>query len=190
MLDFLFTGWGAFAMTLFLLVPFLLVFVYVIYRKSVADSAPSGMERKQMSRLEGIWITVVLVIFVGVNLASISYMPIVATARAASASTSQNIQQVDFSARSWAYEISERNLEMGRPVRFSGRSTDTMHGFAVYHPDGRVLFTMMLMPGLKGPTSLIHTFNEPGKYKVRCLEYCGIAHHLMQDELIVAKSGN
>lgn len=144
-----------------------------------------------MSRLEGIWITVVFVIFVGVNLASISYMPIIATARAAStASTATNIQQVDVSARSWSYEISERKLEVGRPVRFSGRSTDTMHGFAVYHPDGRILFMMMLMPGLKNPTSLIHTFKEPGKYKVRCLEYCGIAHHMMQDELIVAKSGN
>lgn len=189
MLHFLYqSGWGAFAMTLFFLIPFLLVFVYVIYRKSVVDSAPSGTERKQLSRLEGIWITVVLVIFFGVNLASISYMPIVTTARAASTAT--NIQQVDFSARSWAYEISERKLEVGRPVRFSGKSTDTMHGFAVYHPDGRILFTMMLMPGLQKPSSLIHTFNEPGKYKVRCLEYCGVAHHLMQDELIVAKSGN
>lgn len=62
-----------------------------------------------------------------------------------------------------------------------------MHSFAVYHPNGRVLFTMMLMPGLSKPTSLIHTFSEPGKYKVRCLEYCGIAHHGMRDELTVVQ---
>jgi cytochrome c oxidase subunit 2 len=186
MLDFLFTGWGAFWMTLFMLVPFAFMFFYVIHRKSVVDSGPSGSPDKKMSRLEGIWLTVVFVVFVGVNLASLKFMPTIASAHAATTRT--DIQNIDLSAKSWAYELSSREIEAGRPVRFSGRSTDTMHGFAVYHPDGRMLFTMMLMPGLSKPTSLVHTFNEPGKYKVRCLEYCGVAHHAMQDELTIVKS--
>jgi cytochrome c oxidase subunit II len=33
----------------------------------------------------------------------------------------------------------------------------------------------------------VHTFREPGKYKVRCLEYCGVAHHAMKDELVVVE---
>jgi cytochrome c oxidase subunit 2 len=45
----------------------------------------------------------------------------------------------------------------------------------------------MLIPGM-APSSLIHTFTEPGTYTVRCLEYCGIAHHAMRDHLIVASS--
>jgi len=186
MLDFLFTGWGAFWMTLFMLVPFAFMFFYVIHRKSVVDSGPSGSPDKKMSRLEGIWLTVVFVVFVGVNLASLKFMPTIASAHAATTRT--DIQNIDLSAKSWAYELSSREIEAGRPVRFSGRSTDTMHGFAVYHPDGRMLFTMMLMPGLSKPTSLVHTFKEPGKYKVRCLEYCGVAHHAMQDELTIVKS--
>ena len=171
MLDFLFTGWGAFWMTLFMLVPFAAVFYYVLRRKSVVDPMPS-----------------VLVIFVGVNLASLKYMPTLATAHAATTRT--DIQQIDLTATSWAYDMSGRQVEAGRPVRFSGRSSDTMHGFAVYHPDGRMLFTMMLMPGLAKPTSLIHTFKEPGRYTVRCLEYCGVAHHTMRDELVVVASRN
>lgn len=186
MLDFLFTGWGAFWMTLFMLVPFAVVFFYVVYHKSVVDSAASGTARKGLSRLEGVWLTVVFVVFVAVNLGSIKYMPTIATAHAAT--SGQNIQQVDLTAKSWSYEISSREIEAGKPVRFSGKSADTMHGFAVYHPDGRVLFTMMLMPGLKNPTSIVHTFEEPGTYKVRCLEYCGVAHHMMKDELVVVKS--
>lgn len=186
MLDFLFTGWGAFWMVLFMLVPFAVIFFYVIHRKSVVDSGPSGTSRREISRLETVWLAVVFLVFVGVNFASIKYMPTIATARAAT--LGKELQQVDLTARSWAYEISNRQIEAGRPVRFSGRSSDTMHGFAVYHPNGRVLFTMMLMPGLKEPTSLVHAFDEPGKYKVRCLEYCGIAHHGMQDELTVVKS--
>jgi cytochrome c oxidase subunit 2 len=48
-----------------------------------------------------------------------------------------------------------------------------------------MLFTMMLMPGLETPASIVHTFTEPGIYKVRCLEYCGAAHHEMRDEIVV-----
>lgn len=190
MLDFLYaTGWGAFVMMLFFLIPFLAVFTYVIYRRGFRYRASSGAEHKKLSRLEVVWIAAALAIFSAVNLASIGYMHTVATARAAM--SGRDIQQVDVTAFSWAYQISNRTFEAGRPVRFSGKSADTQHGFAVYHPDGRVLFTMMLIPGLKNPTSLIHTFTEPGKYKVRCLEYCGIAHHAMHDELIVvAKDTN
>jgi cytochrome c oxidase subunit 2 len=186
MMDFLFTGWGAFWMTLFMLVPFAAMFFYVVYRKCVVDPGRSRTEPRTMSRVEGYWLTFVFIVFAGVNLASLKYMPTIASAHAATTRT--DIQQIDLSAKSWAYDISGREIEVGRPVRFSGRSLDTMHSFAVYHPDGRMLFTMMLMPGLSKPTSLIHTFKEPGTYKVRCLEYCGIAHHGMRDELTVVRS--
>lgn len=182
MLDFLFSGWGAFWMTLFMLVPFAAVFYYILRRKSIVDPTPESTARAKISGVEVGWLGLVLMVFVGVNLASLKYMP---TLRTAHAAMRTDIQSVDLTATSWSYDISSRELQAGKPVRFSGRSNDTMHGFAVYHPDGRILFTMMLMPGLKDPTSLIHTFEEPGIYKVRCLEYCGVAHHTMRDELVV-----
>ncbi len=189
MLDFLYeTGWGAFTVMLLFQVPFLIVFLYVVYRKAFAAPEPSGTKHRKLARLEGLWITAVVVLFILVNVLSIGYMPTVATAQ--TAKTEQDIQQVDVTARSWSYEISDREFEVGRPVRFSVKSADTMHGFAVYHPDGGILFTMMLIPGMEEPTSLIHTFTEPGEYKVRCLEYCGLAHHAMQDRLIVSKRSN
>lgn len=186
MLDWLFTGWGAFWMTLFMLVPFAIMFFYVVYRKSAVAPGHGRTSTSQFSRVEGYWLTFAFVVFVGVNLASLKYMPIIATAHAAT--TRNDIQQIDLTATSWSYDMSSREVQVGRPVRFSGRSNDTMHGFAVYHPDGRMLFTMMLMPGLSKPTSLVHTFTEPGQYTVRCLEYCGIAHHTMHDELTVVQS--
>jgi len=188
MLDFLYQdAWGAFAIMLLFQIPFLIIFFYVVYRKTRTDRKPSGTDAKKMSRIESWWIAIVVVLFVAVNVVSIKYMPTFSTAQAAI--TAQNIKDVDVTAQSWSYLISERQFEVGVPVRFSVKSIDTMHGFAVYHPDGRMLFTMMLMPGMQ-ESSIIHTFTEPGKYKVRCLEYCGIAHHLMQDELIVANSSD
>ncbi len=189
MLDFLYlNGWGPFVVTLFFHIPFVVVFVYVISSKSKAGRGPSDAEPTRMSGLEGAWLAVVAVLFIAFNFISIGYMPTAQTAKAAV--NEQDVQQVDFTATSWSYEMSSRSVEAGRPVRFSGRSSDTMHGFAIYHADGDVLFTMMLMPGLEEPTSIIHTFDEPGTYTIRCLEYCGIAHHAMRDELTVVPGGN
>lgn len=185
MMDFLYSnGFGAFAIMLFFQIPFLIVFIRIVYKKAYVDPKPSGTAPEKYSRVETVWIATVVVLFFVVNIASIAYMPPIKTAEA---SIAKDIQEVDVTARSWFYEISDRNLEVGRPVRFSAKSVDTVHGFAVYHPDGRILFTMMLMPGLETPASIIHTFTEPGKYKVRCSEYCGLVHHGMQDELIIVK---
>ena len=186
MLDFLFTGWGAFWMLLAMVVPFGLMFYYVIYRKSVVDTGPGSTPRSKLSQLEGFWLSAAFIIFVGVNLASLKFMPLIAAAHAAT--SGEPLQEINFTATSWAYDISNHQIEAGKPVRFSGKAMDTQHGFAVYHPDGRLLFTMLMMPGLTKPTTVIHTFKDPGTYKVRCLEYCGIAHHAMQDELTVVKS--
>jgi len=186
MLDFLYqSGWGAFSIMLFFQIPFLIFFFYIVYRKAAADVGSGDSDARRLSRMEWLWLSIVVVLFVGVNVLSIKYMPTISTARAAA--TEKDIHDVDVTAQSWSYEISDREVEVGRPVRFSVKSTDTMHGFAVYHPDGRVLFTMMLIPGVE-PSSLIHTFTEPGTYKVRCLEYCGTAHHVMQDQLVVTAS--
>ena len=183
MLDFLYqSGWGAFSIMLFFQIPFLIFFFYIVYRKASTEPESGDTDARRMLRTEWLWLSIVVVLFVGVNVLSIKYMPTISTARATA--TEQDLQDVSVTAQSWTYEISDREVEVGHPVRFSVKSADTVHGFAVYHPDGRVLFTMMLIPGVE-PSSLVHTFTEPGTYKVRCLEYCGTAHHVMQDQLVV-----
>lgn len=183
MLDFVYqSGWGAFTVMLFFQIPFAVFFLYMVFGKSRAGSKSSTVSEKQISRLKTVWLTVVAALFVAINLASIQYIPAIATARAEN--SGKDIVDVDVTAVSWSYEISRQEFVVGTPVRFSAKSIDTVHGFAVYHPDGRILFTLMLIPGV-GPASLIYTFNDPGTYKVRCLEYCGAAHHEMSDELIV-----
>jgi len=184
MLDSLFlSGWGAFGITLFMFIPFTIVFLYVILKKSFSDSAPSKSEPGAYARAEWLWLGLVTFVFVGVNLASIGYMPTVATAKAVA--SGDKITEVTVTAESWSFDISETKIEVGKPIRFSAKSKDTVHGFAIYHPNGDVLFTMMLMPGMDKPTSLVHTFNEPGTYTVRCLEFCGLSHHEMRDEIVV-----
>ena len=157
MTDFLYDSkWGAFAVMLFFHIPFL---------------------------IEAIWIAVAAALFILVNVLSVVYMPPVSTAAMSKSGT--DFQETNIMANSWYYDMSNREFEVGKPVKFSAKSGDTVHGFALYHPSGDVLFTMMLMPGMKNSTSLIHTFSEPGTYTVRCLEYCGLQHHEMRDEIVV-----
>jgi len=181
--DFLYgTGWGAFTAMLAFQIPFLIFFLFIVFWKSFANPKASRAHDKRAAGAEGMWMTVVVVLFLAVNIVSIQYIPAISTARAVQ--SGENIQNVDVTAVSWSYEISNREFVVGSPVRFSAKSADTQHGFAVYHPNGNILFTMMLIPGMS-ESSLIYTFQDPGTYKVRCLEYCGLAHHDMLDELVV-----
>lgn len=177
------SGWGAFTMMLLMAIPFAIVFAVVIYSRGFATSGAGTTKGTRLSRLEAMWLGFAGLVFLLVNLLSIRYFPMVSTAQAAA--TPEEVRDVEVVARSWGYHISDRELEVGEAVRFSAKAADTMHSFTLYHPDGRVLFTMQLIPGLEQAASLIYTFKDPGKYKVRCLEYCGIAHHAMQAELVV-----
>ncbi len=184
MMDFLYlSGWGALSITLFMFIPFTIVFLYIIFKKSFSGAKPSDTPHESYVRAEWLWLGFVTLVFVVVNIVSIGYMPTIATAKAEASAA--DIPEFKFEAQSWAYDLPDITIKVGEPVRFSGKSLDTMHGFALYHPDGDVLFTMMLMPGLDGPTSLVHTFKDPGTYTIRCLEYCGLSHHNMTDELVV-----
>jgi len=179
------SGWGALGVTLFMFIPFVAVFLYIIFKKSFSGAKPADTAHSKYVTAEWMWLGFVTLVFVLVNVVSIGYMPTVATAKAEA--SGHDIPTYSFEAQSWAYDLPDMAIKVGKPVRFSGKSLDTMHGFALYHPDGDVLFTMMLMPGMSEPTSLVHTFKEPGTYTIRCLEYCGLSHHEMRDELIVSR---
>ena len=188
MLDFIYqSGWGAFGVMLVFQIPFLLVFLTIVFRQAYVNTAPSDISDASVGRWRSSWLILVVALFLIVNLASIRFIPAVYSARAAESGAA--VLDVTVDAQSWSYDMSSQEYEVGKPVRFIAQSLDTMHGFAVYHPDGQVLFTMMLVPGV-GPSSLIYTFDEPGTYKVRCLEYCGMAHHDMSDEVIVAAAAS
>lgn len=181
--SFYLTGWGAFGMVLFMLLPFAAVFFYIVFKKSLGDSSPSKAPKSAYARMEYMWVGFVAFVFIAVNVAGIDFMHTVSSAKAATNAT--EIVKVDVTAQSWSFDISEQTIKVGQTVQFSGKSLDTMHGFAIYHPNGKVLFTMMLMPGMPDPTVLNHIFKDPGTYIVRCLEYCGANHHDMTDEIVV-----
>lgn len=67
----------------------------------------------------------------------------------------------------------EIHIPAGRTVRFRITSGDVIHAFWIPRLHGKVDMT----PG--HTTELVVTADEPGHYRGRCTEYCGIAHAQM-----------
>lgn len=63
-------------------------------------------------------------------------------------------------------------------VVFDVTSLDVNHGFGIYDPQERLVAQVQAMPDYVNHLPL--RFSVKGRYTVRCLEYCGIAHADMQ----------
>jgi cytochrome c oxidase subunit 2 len=83
----------------------------------------------------------------------------------------------------WGWSLSRNTVPARVPVEFVVRSKDVNHDFAIYDPGGVLLVQVQAMPGYAN--RLIYRFERPGTYMVRCLEYCGIFHHIMFTTLVV-----
>ena len=75
MLDYVYTGWGAFWVTMFMFVPFALMAYWVIRRKSLVDTGPTQLQPGEFAPIEGVWLTFAFIFFVVANLASLKYIP-------------------------------------------------------------------------------------------------------------------
>lgn len=96
-----------------------------------------------------------------------------------------NLGAVEVQAKGyqWYWELSQTELPVGKPIEFQVTSADVNHGFAIYDTDMKIVTQTQAMPGVVNV--LRYTFEQPGTYKILCLEYCGVAHHSMMTELHV-----
>jgi cytochrome c oxidase subunit 2 len=90
---------------------------------------------------------------------------------------------IDVSALQWAWVVSHARIPVHVPVEFALSSRDVNHDFAIYSPQGKLVAQAQVMPGYTN--RLIYAFDQPGVYVVRCLEYCGLGHTIMETHLTV-----
>ena len=91
---------------------------------------------------------------------------------------------VSVKASQWRWELPEMNVKVGDSVEFVVTSADVNHGFGLYAPSGQLVTQIQAMPGFENKVT--YRFAAAGKYKVLCMEYCGLAHHRMDAEIDVA----
>lgn len=92
-------------------------------------------------------------------------------------------QVVHVVGHQWAWQMDTTRVEAGIPVAFEVTSADVNHGLGIYDSTDRLLTQTQAMPGVTN--RLLYTFQHPGKYRILCLEYCGLAHHAMIREIDV-----
>jgi cytochrome c oxidase subunit 2 len=153
-----------------------LAFAYAIARSRIPADAAKVQKKAYVIRRW--WFLSLALLGVGVTWASLRQFPI--PDQAASLAGAQVVKAV---GHQWQWDLSRTRVTAGVPVEFEVTSGDVNHGFAIYGPDQRIVTQTQAMPGFTN--RLLYTFAVPGKYRVLCLEYCGLAHHGMEAEFEV-----
>ena len=132
------------------------------------------------SRRETTWLVIMVLALFALLMATIFYVPY-----GESAGRNPQFVRVTGVQFAWAIDVPQP-LVTGRPVEFIARSRDVAHGFGVYNPDDQLIFQAQVVP--EHDQMIVHTFTQPGLYRVRCLEFCGVGHDKMVSSFTVRKA--
>lgn len=144
------------------------VAVFLLLWRSTTASREVDTER--IAHREKAWLAVVACGLVALLFATIFFTPYGQTAPPGS-------QVVHVDARQFAFVLDRSTIRAGEPVEFRLRSADVNHGFGVYTADDEFVLQAQIVPDFE--TTIVHTFDDPGTYKILCLEFCGLNHHGM-----------
>jgi cytochrome c oxidase subunit 2 len=90
-----------------------------------------------------------------------------------------NAFEVNVVAQSFAFIPDEVRLPVGAEATFFVASRDVIHGY-------QVMGTTINFEIIPGEVAIFsYTFDEPGRYRVVCNQYCGIGHHNMLAWIVV-----
>ncbi|HET8835821.1 MAG TPA: hypothetical protein VFN08_13920 [Gemmatimonadales bacterium] len=153
-----------------------LAFCYVISQAALQAEATRVQARASAIRR---WFFLALIVL-GVGVTAATLVPFPIPDQHASSQPRQAVKAV---GHQWFWELRPGPIKVGEPVEFQVTSVDVNHGFGIYDRTGRLLAETQAMPGVTN--RLVYTFTQPGKYRVLCLEYCGLAHHGMMLEFDV-----
>ncbi|MFT4412540.1 cytochrome C oxidase subunit II [Fredinandcohnia humi] len=92
---------------------------------------------------------------------------------------------VDVTAVQFGWNMSQKEFKVGEPIEFHITSDDVNHGFGIYDKNMNLLAQTQAMP--EYTNNVYYTFKEPGTYQILCMEYCGLAHHLMIGEITITR---
>ncbi|MHA2274701.1 MAG: cytochrome C oxidase subunit II, partial [Candidatus Kariarchaeaceae archaeon] len=74
-------------------------------------------------------------------------------------------------------------LNVNTKYDFRLETLDTTHGFGLYNDENQLIIQAQIVPDYT--THLVVKFDEAGVYTVKCMEFCGVAHHIMEATITV-----
>lgn len=166
--------------TLLLMGLLLAVFSYVAFHASADGGEYEAIQKKSYGMRSKFFI-VLLVAGVIITVVTTQDLPFAAS-RGDLSGVSRNIS---VSGHQWYWQLSEQSAQQGETVVFNVSAGDVNHGLGIYDPDMVMIGQTQAMPGYENALK-IH-FEKPGTYKLMCMEYCGLAHHVMISDFTVTK---
>ena len=158
---------------LFSLVASVITVVFLLFWRISKRNIDPNSCMPLFSRIGTIWIFAIIVIGAALTLTTLPLIHYPGVA--GPVSEPRQIMTVEGRQFGWVFE--PKQVKAGIPAEFRVTSRDVNHGFGVFNSNGVLLFQVQAMP--KYVNSAIYTFEKPGTYRVGCMEYCGMAHHVM-----------
>jgi cytochrome c oxidase subunit 2 len=151
--------------------------VLVVFRSTRVGFRVKVASRETLERREGLWGIAVIAFLVALLAGTIFSVPYWTS------DASEPEQRVEVTGQQFAWTIDPPQIKAGLDTEFAIQSTDVSHAMGLYDPTGRLVDQVNVLPGVTQPLRV--TLDEPGTYEVRCMEFCGIDHHLMENTLEV-----
>jgi len=183
--------WYAGLITLVGVIIAVAIMIWIAFRQNPAKQTQKA--KHQIYRARYWYILILICVFVFLLTFTLTYLPYYQNRQA-----NPNLA-VSVTGRMWNWELAsidnrpenvltrssngELILPVHKIIEFRVTAKDVNHGFGIYDLNGHLLAQTQAMPGYIN--RLVYTFDEPGEYTVLCLEYCGMAHHMMQTQFRV-----
>jgi cytochrome c oxidase subunit II len=151
--------------------------VLFIFRSTRVGFHVRTASRETLARREGMWGIVVIVFLVALLGATVFSVPYFGNAKQGTG------QSIHITGRQFAWTVDPPRVRAGVSTFVEADSTDVSHAIGLYDPSDTLVKKVNVLPGVTQDFTI--TLDEPGTYTIRCLEFCGVDHHLMENELEV-----
>lgn len=167
------------AWSITLLFSVLIIFIFAIVLLKSGKRVEYSEVQKKGYFIRNIWF---LVLFSGMLAATYLTLQDLPFERAEAEGTPVDVH---VTALQFGFEASVDTLKVGDYVAFRVTSKDVNHGFGLYDDQMNILAQTQAMP--EYTNTVYYKFTKPGTYTILCMEYCGMAHHLMKREFTVTE---
>ena len=162
---------------------FLVGVVFLVVRKKSTERSEFKEVQEKWYKARKVWFFSLVGIMGIATAISLTHLPYHHEGEA----VPKNTKVIKVEAMQFGWNLSDEKFKAGEPVEFQVTSSDVNHGFGIYDENDVLLAEVQAMPGYTN--ALDFTFKKPGTYKILCLEYCGIGHHMMIKEIKVLPNG-
>jgi cytochrome c oxidase subunit II len=150
----------------------------IVLRSTRVGFRVNVASRETLEKREGYWGVAVVTFLVAVIGGTIFQIPYWSDN-----SSAKTPQSIEITGRQFAWTLDPPRVKAGLETRIEVRAVDVNHAIGIYDPGGTLIKQVNVLPGVV--QTIVLTFDRAGVYKVRCLEFCGVDHHLMENDLEV-----